>query len=345
MVSIRPANMKLLSREEFSKQVIGRDECCVICNSQSNLVAHHIVERKLFKDGGYYLDNGATLCDFCHFSAEDTTYPCEHIRKWCGIENIILPPDFEKDQVYTKWGDIVLSNESRIKGPLFYDENVQRILPDHIKARYIDWIKYPRTMHLHFSENLQNDDRMLEDPNCFDGKEIVVTVKMDGENTTFYKNYLHARSVTFKSDATRHWIQSFHAETAWAIPNGWRVCGENMFAKHSIFYKDLPSYFLVFSIWNEKNICLSWDETIEWCRLLGYETVPEIWRGIYEPNNVECCGYDMWDGNEMEGYVVRLAHEFSYKDFGRSVAKFVRKNHVRTTDHWKTQPIVRNELA
>lgn len=207
----------------------------------------------------------------------------------------------------------------------------------------VDFIKYPKTPHLLWSENLQNDDRKLEDPNCFDNKEVVTTVKMDGENTTFYKHGLHARSLNFKSDATRHLIQQLHFNTSHLIPEGWRVCGENMFAKHSIHYKNLPSYFLVFSIWNEKNICLSWDETVEWAKLLGYETVPFIWRGIYNKDNVHIY-YDLWDGNEMEGYVVRLAHSFPYKDFGRSVAKFVRKNHVRTTEFWKKSPIIKNEL-
>ena len=40
-----------------------------------------------------------------------------------------------------------------------------------------------------------------------------------------------------------------------------RICGENLFAKHSVEYNDLPSFFMVFSWW-EANKCLSWDETI-----------------------------------------------------------------------------------
>ena len=31
---------------------------------------------------------------------------------------------------------------------------------------------------------------------------------------------------------------------------------------HSIAYDALPAHFLVFSIWNERNECLSWDETV-----------------------------------------------------------------------------------
>ena len=35
-----------------------------------------------------------------------------------------------------------------------------------------------------------------------------------------------------------------------------------------------------------------------------------------------------------EGYVVRVADSFSYKDFKQSVVKYVRANHVTTTKHW-----------
>jgi uncharacterized FlgJ-related protein len=47
----------------------------------------------------------------------------------------------------------------------------------------------------------------------------------------------------------------------------------------------------------------------------------------------------------MEGYVVRLADGFSYGEFRKSVAKFVRKDHVTTTKHWTHGPIVVNELS
>lgn len=42
-------------------------------------------------------------------------------------------------------------------------------------------VKYPKTFHFPWSENLQNDDRLLEDIGCFLGKNIVVSEKMDGE--------------------------------------------------------------------------------------------------------------------------------------------------------------------
>ena len=70
----------LLSRDEFRQQVFARDGGrCVICSAPGQ-DAHHILERRLFDDGGYYLDNGATLCAACHVKAEMTVLSCDAIR-------------------------------------------------------------------------------------------------------------------------------------------------------------------------------------------------------------------------------------------------------------------------
>lgn len=50
-------------------------------------------------------------------------------------------------------------------------------------------------------------------------------------------------------------------------------------------------------------------------------------------------------GERCEGVVVRLADGFSDEDFSRSVAKWVRADHVQTDDHWKHRTVVRNHLA
>jgi 5-methylcytosine-specific restriction endonuclease McrA len=69
--------MKLLKREEFKEKVFDRDNnICVNCNDIA-VDAHHIVERKLFEDGGYYLENGVSLCSKCHLLAEQTILSCD----------------------------------------------------------------------------------------------------------------------------------------------------------------------------------------------------------------------------------------------------------------------------
>lgn len=92
--------------------------------------AHHIIERKLFDDGGYYLDNGASVCDNHHWDCEKTDISVEAVRTACKIVNIIIPINFDKSTSYDKWGNIVLENGMRKKGEMFYLENVQKILKD-----------------------------------------------------------------------------------------------------------------------------------------------------------------------------------------------------------------------
>src|SRR6185369_10119940 len=86
------------------------------------------MERRLWEDGGYYLDNGASLCGVCHIEAEETLISPEQIRKGAGIEKILLPPHLYPDYEYDKWGNIVNPNGTRLRGELFWDESVQKIL-------------------------------------------------------------------------------------------------------------------------------------------------------------------------------------------------------------------------
>lgn len=90
--------------------------------------AHHIVDRSLFPDGGYYLNNGASVCAECHWLAEMTVISCEHLRQLAEIDEVILPPGFDPLLKYDKWGNVILDSGRRLKGPLFSQENVQKVL-------------------------------------------------------------------------------------------------------------------------------------------------------------------------------------------------------------------------
>lgn len=203
--------------------------------------------------------------------------------------------------------------------------------------------KYPKTLHLPWSEGLTDDDKKLESTSIFHGKEVIVTEKLDGENCSMYCNHIHARSLDSKHHESRTWVKQFHAQICNDIPMEYRICGENLYAKHSIFYLGLPSYFLAFAMYDNNNKCLSWDEMSAWFELIGIKTVPVLYRGIWNENIIRDC----WTGNsiyggEQEGYVVRLAESFSCED--HFLAKFVRKNHVQTDQHWLSQAIVPNKL-
>jgi len=103
----------------------------------------------------------------------------------------------------------------------------------------------------------------------------------------------------------------------------------------------------VFSIWNARNECLPWDETVLWTKLLGLHAVPVLYRGTWDEDAMHALdGVDKSQfGGAREGYVVRLAADFHYRAFRRSVAKYVRRGHVQTDDHWQLRSVVPNRLC
>ena len=210
-----------------------------------------------------------------------------------------------------------------------------------------DKVKYPHTLHFPWSPGLQNDDRVITD-NQMAGKTVIISEKMDGENTTMYCDAIHARSrEAMASHPSRGYVKALHGSIAHLIPPGFRVCGENLFAKHSIHYKGmnaLASYFQVFSIWDKDNNCLRWDETRIICNTLGLKTVPVKFIGVYSEEFLKRF-YLPWMIDSVEGYVVRVAECFPQSKFENYVAKYVRKGHVQTSEHWLNEPMVRNELA
>ncbi len=207
----------------------------------------------------------------------------------------------------------------------------------------MEYIKYPRTFHLPWSPGTTDDDKVMHDLSTFTGKEVVVTKKMDGENTTMYSNHIHARSIDSRGGIDRDWVKTQWASMAHNIPENWRICGENLWATHSIHYTDLSSYFLGFSVWNEDNMCLSWDDTVQYFELLGVEPVPVIGRFAWDEAVIRNLHTEL-SPDKDEGYVVRLAESFSYGEFNKSVAKYVRPGHVQTDSHWRTQQLIPNIL-
>ncbi len=204
-----------------------------------------------------------------------------------------------------------------------------------------NYIKYPRTPHLPWSPGVTSDDVRIINTNQFKNCEVIVSEKMDGENTSLYRSHCHARSLDSRNHPSRDWIKQWHSSIAHDIPEGWRICGENLYAQHSVAYQKLNSYFYGFSLWDADNNCLSWCETKEWFQLLGIHTPPILYQGQWDEKAIR----DIYiDPQLVEGYVVRLADRFAYDQFAQSVAKWVRPNHVQTDQHWMQAEIKPNGL-
>ena len=198
-------------------------------------------------------------------------------------------------------------------------------------------IKYPSTPHLPFSQGLQRDDTRITTLDYLNGREVVVTEKMDGENCSMYYDHIHARSLDSRHHPSRDWVKNFWSTIKHDIPQGYRICGENLYAQHSVSYDSLSSYFMGFSVWNGTQ-CLSWNDTQEFFELLGIQSVPVLYRGVFDMDLLERMA-EGFDVENKEGFVVRVAEGFDYSEFDTHVAKWVRSDHVQTSKHWMHQQV------
>ncbi len=331
--------------QSFIENVLQRDNRrCVICGS-APAALHFIIDPSLFPEGGQHLDNAAALCSDHRTLALQTRLSCDEIRDAAKIRTLLLPEHLstENGENYDVWGNPFYKNGRKYRGELWWDEPCQSALASAgLLGDFTPYVHYPRTMHLPWSPNLQNDDRRIENLNAFIGQEVVVTRKMDGESATLYRNYYHARSLDSRHHPSRAWIKAFHSQIAHEIPEDWRLCGENLFAQHSIRYEELESYFYLFNIW-ERNHRLSWDDTVEYAKIMGLTLVPVLYRGLWneaELHRIE----DQLDSVTDEGYVVSVTRSFRISEWRRCAAKYVRAAHVRTSQHWMFQEIVPNKL-
>jgi hypothetical protein len=108
--------------------------------------------------------------------------------------------------------------------------------------------KYGRTFHLPQSPGALSDDKVMDRIDALlAADEVVITEKMDGENTTIHASGTHARSPDSGAHVSRDWMKAFAAGIAPQLRPGERIVGEYLYARHAIGYDALPSYFLGFA--------------------------------------------------------------------------------------------------
>lgn len=201
-------------------------------------------------------------------------------------------------------------------------------------------VKYPKTSYLPWSSSVDGKDNVLSDMSIFEGQRVIVSEKLDGENTSMYSNNIHARSRDSVNHPSRNWVKNFWGEIAHLIPMNIRICGENCYAKHSIHYTNLISYFYGFNAWKD-NVCLDWDTTLDIFDSIGIIPVPILYDGVY---NEQLIREISLDERKQEGYIVRLACEFTFDEFTKCLGKYVRTHHIQTDEHWMKKPIIPNML-
>jgi hypothetical protein len=150
--------------------------------------------------------------------------------------------------------------------------------------------KYPRTRHIE-SSGLQAGDEDLDRVPfaALAGRYLVVEEKMDGANS----------AVSFSSDgrlllqSRGHYLTGGEREKHFALLKAWAsrytaalwetlgdryiLYGEWLYAKHSVFYTDLPHYFMEFDIYDrDEDLFLSTERRTEMLAPLPFVTSVKV---------------------------------------------------------------------
>ena len=251
-----------------------------------------------------------------------------------------------------------------------------------------DIIKYPRTPHLEGSRLQKGDEDLSQIPfKIIKDKYIVIEEKVDGANTgiSFIDGELKLQSrghILTGGHRERHynlfkqWANNYQCELYEVLGERYIMYGEWLYAKHSIYYDNLPSYFLEFDVYDKENkTFLSTDKRRELLKDLDVISVPVLARGKF--NKIEDVLKYLGDSNyitihhrenlknealknnqdvdrifketentmSMEGIYIKVEENGEVVDR----MKFVRYSFLQTVEesatHWLDRTIIPNKLG
>ncbi|HSK00555.1 MAG TPA: RNA ligase family protein [Kofleriaceae bacterium] len=155
--------------------------------------------------------------------------------------------------------------------------------------------RYPRTHHLEGSRLQPGDHDLAQVPlETLRGAHCVIEEKLDGANTGISLGQdgrlrLQSRGHVLTGGAReRHWdlfkvwARTHEAAIAARLAPGVTLYGEWLYAKHTVFYDELPHYFLEFDIRDETGAF--WSTARRRAHLAGspIASVPVLWEGVVE---------------------------------------------------------------
>lgn len=237
-------------------------------------------------------------------------------------------------------------------------------------ASHGDFIKYPRTPHLFGSKGTDDDKHMgeRESEQFIRDESLIVEEKIDGTNVGIHFSAdgemvlqcrghritegMHPQYDLFKQWAVvkRHTLES-------RLERRFILFGEWVYARHSIFYRQLPHYFFEFDIYDkEAEVFLDLEQRLPLLEGTGVETVPVVHQGPIKRNELAALiGPSQFHSqfenpmthrtdDLMEGLYLRTESAGIVTGRAKCVRpEFVEK--IKQSTHWQHQAMVANELA
>lgn len=153
--------------------------------------------------------------------------------------------------------------------------------------------RYPRTQHLEGSRLQPGDHDLTQVPlSELRGSYCVIEEKLDGANAGISVDddgriRLQSRGHVLVGggrekhwDLFKRWAHAHEAALVARIPAGGTLYGEWLYAKHTVFYDQLPHYFLEFDIRDGNGAF--WSTARRAAQLAGSPvvSVPVLWQGV-----------------------------------------------------------------
>ena len=209
-------------------------------------------------------------------------------------------------------------------------------------------IKFPSIPYLSSSPNIDQNDTTVN--YTLDGKEVIITEKMDGENCCMYNGKIFARTHTHEATHESFTpIKQMYKQKilpmneVYNIPDHYMLFGENMTGIHSIEYDRLENYFYLFGIFDANtHVWLGWNDVERIAKNIDVPTVPVIFKGVSDEKQIKTMMDKRIKGRSNcsssigpEGFVVRTAYAFVNSKFSTNIFKYVRHNHKQTDETWR----------
>lgn len=296
-------NNPVLTREEFKKQTFSRDKNkCIFCEKEA-VDAHHIIDRKLWENGGYYLNNSSSVCEEHHIMCETTEISVEEVRKACGITEIVIPSYLNPNLIYDKWGNPILKNGKRAKGEMFFLDTTQKILKkggmlNHFSDYYLEPF-YP------LSPWSKKDDTtpVIKDFSALFGEKIVI-FEYNPEAKFYTLTNKEIYSDTFSDINIDLEVSEFWLDIAMEIPYDFRINvnfdGKNIIGKN---------------IWNKEE-CLNYEDTAEYFEILSIRIPNILFEGIFEEDKIESLKH--------KNFITRPHNKYNYLNFKENTFKNIK---------------------
>lgn len=249
--------------------------------------------------------------------------------------------------------------------------------------------KYPRTPHLEGSRLQPGDEDLDSVPfQNIKGRFVVVEEKLDGANCAI--SFDEQGQLCLQSRG--HYLTGGMREKQFHLLKQWASChqdqlrevlgdrficyGEWTFAKHTVFYDDLPHYFHEFDLYDrETDSFLSTERRLEILQNLPMVSVPVLWQGkpkkleqitslvqhsLYKTDdwrerlttlaeerelNVDQVWKQTDSSDQMEGLYLKIEEDGIVIDRLKWIRASFLTAVVDSGSHWLSRPILPNQLS